>query len=298
MRNISKPILIYTPVVWLIILFFIPLGFIFVLSFSSKTGITTSTLSWTLENYTRVFDPIYLGIFIKSIWMSVLTTIICLVVGMYIAVAIAFASSPRIKVILLTLVILPFWTNLLVRTYSLIAIFRNKGIINGILEYCYDTITLLTQWLHIDISPIFGTRFLPLELLYNNTAVMFGLVYVHLPFTVLPLFAALDKLDRSHIEASIDLGASRGRTFFAVVIPQLHFGIFTAMLITFIPTLGAFVTADLLGGNDSLMIANVIERQFKSANDFPFGSALSLVLIYIMVAIMTLQYWLDSRTPK
>jgi spermidine/putrescine transport system permease protein len=119
-----------------------------------------------------------------------------------------------------------------------------------------------------------------LVLLYNNTAVVFGLVYVHLPFMVLPLYAALDRLDRSYIEASLDLGAGHLRSFTSIVVPLAKAGIISGVIITFIPALGSFLTPDLLGGTDSQMIANVIERQFKSANDWPFGAALSFILMY------------------
>ena len=129
----------------------------------------------------------------------------------------------------------------------------------------------------------------PVQLLFNNFAVVFGLVYVHLPFMVLPLYAALDRLDRSLIEASLDLGAGHFRTIMRIVVPLAAPGIIAGVMITLIPALGAYLTPDLMGGTDSQMIANVIERQFKKANDWPFGAALSFLLIYAMFALIAIQ---------
>jgi spermidine/putrescine transport system permease protein len=129
----------------------------------------------------------------------------------------------------------------------------------------------------------------PLELLYNNSAVVVGLVYVHLPFMVLPLYAALDRLDRSLIEASLDLGAGHLRTLNRIVVPLASAGIWSGIIITFVPALGAYLTPDMLGGTDSQMIASVIERQFKRTNDWPFGAALSFVLIYATFILLALQ---------
>jgi spermidine/putrescine transport system permease protein len=149
---------------------------------------------------------------------------------------------------------------LLIRTYALMAVLRTQGYVN-----------MAIGWVGLD----------PLPLLHNDFAVIFGLVYVHLPFLVLPIYAALDRLDRSLIEASLDLGAGHLRTIREVVVPLALPGILTGIVITFIPALGSYLTPDLLGGPDSQMIANVIERQFKRANDWPFGAALSFILMYI-----------------
>ena len=137
--------------------------------------------------------------------------------------------------------------------------------------------------------------FVPLQLLHNNFAVVFGLVYVHLPFMVLPLYSALDRLDRSLLEASLDLGAGHARTMLQIVAPLALPGIASGILITFIPALGAYLTPDLLGGPDSQMIANIIERQFKRANDWPFGAALSFLLMYMTFIAIALQSVLAKR---
>jgi spermidine/putrescine transport system permease protein len=268
------------PAAWLLFFFLVPLGLVWVLSFGEKLGLIDIRITWTADNYLRAFDPLYLQIFIKSFWFAGLTTIICLVIGFVIAIAITFAPS-RQRPILLLLVMLPFWTNLLIRTYALIAILRTKGSINTALEQFWDWGNGLLGLLGLEHLQLLGQQFEPLHLLYNNAAVVVGLVYVHLPFMVLPLYAALARMDRSYIEASLDLGAGQLRTFFSVVIPLAAPGIVSGVIITFVPALGSFLTPDLLGGTDSQMIANVIERQFKSANDWPFGAALSFILMYV-----------------
>ena len=192
---------------------------------------------------------------------------------------ITFAPE-RWRPVLLLLIILPFWTNLLIRTYALIAVLRTRGFVNFALEDLWDGGNGLLSLIGLGELNLLGERFEPLLLLYNNFAVVFGLVYVALPFMVLPLYASLDRMDKSLIEASLDLGAGQIRTLFAIVVPLAKAGIFSGIVITFIPTLGSFLTPDLLGGTDSQMIANVIERQFKSANDWPFGAALSFILMY------------------
>jgi spermidine/putrescine transport system permease protein len=268
------------PSFWLLAFFIVPLTLIWVMSFGEKRGIVEIAITWTMDNYLRALDPLYLQIFLKSFWFAGMTTAICLAVGFPIAIAITFASQ-RWKPILLLLVILPFWTNLLIRTYALIAVLRTRGYLNFTVEWFWEKANALLEVIGLGQYQLIGERYEAMELLYNNFAVVFGLVYVFLPFMVLPLYAALDRMDRSYIEASLDLGASQIRTFYSVVVPLALPGIISGVIITFIPALGSFLTPDLLGGTDSQMIANVIERQFKSANDWPFGAALSFILMYI-----------------
>jgi spermidine/putrescine transport system permease protein len=211
--------------------------------------------------------------------------------------SISFGPS-RWRVPLLILVMLPFWTNLLIRTYALIAVFRSRGVVNGGLEQLWEWGTGLLTLVGLGHLELLGPRFEPLELLYNNFAVVAGLVYVHLPFMVLPLYASLERMDHSYIEASLDLGASHYRTIFSVMIPLAMPGIVTGVIITFVPALGSFLTPDLLGGTNSQMIANVIERQFKSANDWPFGAALSFVLMYVTFFAIALRAVWNSRTQR
>ena len=272
------------PVVWLILFFLVPLAVIWGYSFGHNASLTTIHVDGTFANYARAVKPLYLAILAKSLWFAALTTIICLVVGFPVSVAITFAT-PRTKAWLLLLVMLPFWTNLLIRTYALMAVLRTEGYINAVLGLAWNAV----------VPHLGGPAFVPLDLLHNNFAVVFGLVYVQLPFMVLPLYAALDRLDRSLIEASLDLGAGHLATFARVVVPLALPGIVSGVIVTFIPSLGAYLTPDLLGGTSSQMIANVIERQFKSANDWPFGAALSFLLMYLTFAAIAVQAMLSRR---
>jgi spermidine/putrescine transport system permease protein len=262
-----------TPALWMMLFFVVPLSVIWAYSFGRTLGLTEVVVTGTLANYVRVFDPVYLMIFAKSLVFAGVTTAICLIIGFPYALVMTFASA-RAKILLLLAIMLPFWTNLLVRTYALMAVMRTEGWIN-------------------DGFGLVGLG--PFEMLHTNFAVITGLVYVHLPFIVLPLFSTLDRLDRSLIEASLDLGAGHLRTIFQVVIPIVWPGILSAVLLCFIPALGSYLTPDLLGGPDSQMIASVIERQFKRANDWPFGAALSFMLMYLTLAAMAWRALAERR---
>lgn len=272
------------PLFWLVLFFLVPLAIVWVYSFGQNAGLTEISFTGTFANYAKSIEPLYLKIFAKSAAVAGLTTVLCLVLGFPVALAITFAP-PRFKAWLLLLVMLPFWTNLLIRTYALIAVLRTEGYINLSLGWLWDRAAGLAPY--VGLQP-FGA-FTPLELLHNNFAVVVGLVYVHLPFMVLPLYAALDRLDRSLLEASLDLGAGHIRTLLVIVVPLALPGIASGVLITFIPALGAYLTPDLLGGPDSQMIANVIERQFKRANDWPFGAAMSFMLLYLTFIAVAVQ---------
>ncbi|MFX4222997.1 MAG: ABC transporter permease [Thalassobaculum sp.] len=276
------------PTFWLVLFFLVPLAIVWLYSFAELRGVVDMEVTGTLDNYARALDPLYLEVFGKSLAFAGITTVVSLVVGFPVALAIVFAPA-RWRPVLLLLVILPFWTNLLIRTYALIAVLRVRGFANFTLEWIWEQSNTLLSLLGLGSYQLLGERFEPLELLYNNTAVVIGLVYVHLPFMVLPLYAALEKLDRSLIEAALDLGASQWRAFMTVVVPLSMPGIISGAILVFIPALGSFLTPDLLGGTDSQMIANVIERQFKSANDWPFGAALSFLLMYLTFAALALR---------
>jgi spermidine/putrescine transport system permease protein len=280
------------PVFWLLVFFIAPMGIIWLYSFGQNQGLTEIALTGTFGNYLRALEPLYLGIFWKSIVVAAVTTLLCLIAGFPVALAITFANE-KTKAWLLLLIMLPFWTNLLIRTYALIAVLRTEGYVNMSYNWLWDHFSVLRTM--VGLQPL--GSFEPMELLHNNFAVIFGLVYVHLPFMVLPLYAALDRLDRSLLEASLDLGAGHLRTIFLIVVPLALPGIMSGVLITFIPALGAYLTPDLLGGPDSQMIANVIERQFKRANDWPFGAALSFLLMYMTFIAIALQAMLQKRSP-
>ncbi len=272
------------PLLWLALFFIVPLAIVWTYSFGRNAGLTEIDISGTFSNYGRALEPLYLGIFLKSVGVAALTTLICLIVGFPVAMAITFAAD-KWKPWLLLAIMLPFWTNLLIRTYALITMLRTEGYTNKAMGAVWDG----ASWLKtlVGLQPL--STWEPMQLLYNNFAVILGLVYVHLPFMVLPLYAALDRLDKSLIEASLDLGAGHLRTILKIVVPLAGAGIISGVIITFVPALGAYLTPDLMGGTDSQMIANVIERQFKRANDWPFGAALSFLLMYATFILIALQ---------
>lgn len=248
-----------------LVLFLAPLGIVLVYSALTRGAYGGFSEPWTLESYTRLIDPLYLVILLRSFWIATASTVGCLLLGFPLALFIA--RSGRRKNLYLSLVILPFWTSFLVRTYAWMFLLRDTGLINATLQKL-------------------GLIHDPLPLLYNNGAVIAGLVYSYLPFMVLPLYATLERLDKSLLEAAADLGARPWQAMWRVVVPLCAPGIRAGSVLVFIPCLGAYLTPDLLGGGKSVMVGNLIQNQFTSARDWPFGSALSLVLMGIVMALL------------
>jgi spermidine/putrescine transport system permease protein len=267
--------------IWLVLFFLVPISILFVLSISDKlvvngeTSINDYDYLTGIANYLRALDPNIISIFLRTLWWSALATIACLLIGYPLAFGICFAPE-KIRPLLLLLIILPFWINLLIRTYALKTTMGANGIINWVLE-------------------IIGIG--PLSLLGTTPAVIFGLVYVFLPFMVLPLYSTIERLDRSFLEASLDLGATQAQTFWRVTFPLTMPGVVTGIILVFIPCLGMFLISDELGGASSWMIGNVIQKQFGSSNDWPFGSALSFILMFLTFAVLFMQ-WLYQRRSK
>lgn len=281
------------PLFWLVAFFMVPLGVVWLYSFGENRGLIDIAFTGTWANYAHAFTPLYLGIFWKSIWIAGITTFLCLVIGFPVALAITFAPE-KAKAWLLLLIMLPFWTNLLVRTYALMSIMGAQGLINNIVGFGWNGVSGLMA--HAGLHPL--ADFEPLRLMYNNNAVILGLVFVNLPFMILPLYSTLDRMDRSLLEASLDLGAGHLQTLFNVVVPMASAGIGSGILITFIPALGSYLTPDMLGGSGAQMIANVIENQFKGANNWPFGAALSFILVYMTFIGVALQGVLEGQARK
>jgi spermidine/putrescine transport system permease protein len=246
-------------------LFAAPLAII--LAYSLLTRGTWGGISrpWSLESYRRLADPIYLGILWRSFWIAGAATVLCLALGFPLALFISRAGSR--KNLYLSLVILPFWTSFLVRTYAWMFLLRDTGLINTALQKL-------------------GLIHDPLPLLYNDGAVILGLVYGYLPFMVLPLYATLERLDRNLLEAAADLGAKPWVALTRVVIPLSAPGIRAGAILVFIPCLGAYLTPDLLGGGKTVMIGNLIQNQFTTARDWPFGAAVSLTLMAIVLVLL------------
>jgi spermidine/putrescine transport system permease protein len=270
-------VLVTPTLFWLSIFFVIPLLIIFVYSFLDRG--TYGGIEWTFQfdNYIRFVDPLYLRIFGRSLMIAGVTTFLCLIFGYPMAYWIAF-QSPRIRNTLLLLVMLPFFTNFVVRTYALRFILVRDGILNRV---------LFTLGLANPESPP--------NILFTEKAVVIGLVYTWIVAMVLPCYASLVGLDRSLVEAAQDLYANRVRAFVWVTLPLTRAGIVAGTILVFIPSFGAFVTPDLLGGSKSDMIGNLIVQQFGMASDWPFGAAISTVLLIAML-IGTVFYFRSLRT--
>jgi spermidine/putrescine transport system permease protein len=249
----------------MLLLFAAPLVIVLAYSFESRGVYGGLSLPWTAESYQRLADPIYLVILWRSVWIAGVSTLGCLLLGFPLALFIS-RSGAR-KNLYLSLVILPFWTSFLIRTYAWMFLLRDTGLINTVL---------------LKLGLIHG----PLPLLYNDGAVILGLVYSYLPFMVLPLYAMLERLDRSLLEASADLGARPWATLTRVTIPLCAPGMRAGTILVFIPCLGAYLTPDLLGGGKSVMIGNLIQNQFTTARDWPFGAAISLSLMAIVIVLL------------
>jgi spermidine/putrescine transport system permease protein len=250
---------------WMVVLFLAPLAVICFYSALTRGTYGGQSLPWTAENYRRLADSLYLSILLRSFLLAGIATAICLVLGFPLALFISRAG--RRKHLFLYLVILPFWTSFLVRTYAWMFLLRETGLLNTLLK----SLGLISQ---------------PLPLLYNGGAVILGLVYGYLPFMVLPIFATLERLDRSLVEASADLGATPWVTLLRVITPLAKPGIVAGVVLVFIPCLGAYLTPDLLGGGKSVMVGNLIQNQFTTARDWPFGSAASLVLMALVMLVL------------
>ncbi len=248
-----------------LLLFLAPLGIIVAYSLQTKGVYGGVGEPWTFENYVRLFDPLYGVILLRSFAMAGAATLGCLVLAFPLALYIS-RSGTR-KTLLLNLVMLPFWTSFLVRTYAWMFLLRDTGLINSMLLGM-------------------GVISEPLPLLYNDGAVVVGLIYGYLPFAVLPLYSNLERLDKGLLEAAADLGAKPWEAMLHVVLPLTAPGMRAAGVLVFIPSLGAYLTPDLLGGGKSMMIGNLVQNQFTSARDWPFGSALSLALMAVVMLLL------------
>ena len=282
---------------WLALFFIVPLGIIWIYSFGENVSLTEIETTWTLENYRRIFEPEIMTLMWRSIWLAGIATIICIVAGFPVALVIA-SASPKWKPWLLLIIILPFWTNLLIRTYALLNILGTRGRLNGALKWMWETADGALQAIGLGDMHLLGEKFVPFQFLGTEGGVAFGLAYIFLPFAILPIYSSLERLDKSYLEASLDLGAGQFRTFFFILVPLAASGLMTAAIITFIPALGQFLTPDLLGRGQVDMISNVIERQFKKANDWPFGSALSLFLLYVTFIILAARSLYDASRSR
>jgi spermidine/putrescine transport system permease protein len=257
--------LVLPGVAWLAAFFVLPLALIFVVSLGQRGDLDRIDLSApSLANYARAFDPIFLPTFLNSIRYAAIVTILSLLIGYPIAYWISHYGGRR-KALLLILVMLPFWTSYLIRTYSWMIILRDNGLLNTLLE----AVGLIDR---------------PLILMNTDVSVILGMTYGFLPFAILPLFVSIDRLDRNLVAAARDLYASGRAAFVNVTLPLTMPGIVAAALLTFIPAIGDFVTPDLLGGPQTTTIAKNIQELFLEGRDWPYGAALGFVLMVVTLS--------------
>ena len=254
-----------TPVtIWLGLFFLIPLLLILMYSFGTSGVYGGITLGFNPGNYLKVFDPLYLEIIVRTFVIAAITTVLCFALGYPLAYFIVFKGR-RWRNVLILLVMVPFWTSLLIRAYSWVVILSGNGIANKTLQFL-------------------GIIDEPATLIFTSQAVLMGMVYSYLPFMILPLYASLEKFDTRLKEAAQDLGASRWHTFWRVTFPMSLPGVIAGSILVFIPSAGEFVIPQLLGGSRTVMTGSLIQNQFGSARDWAFGSALSVMLAVLLLA--------------
>jgi spermidine/putrescine transport system permease protein len=262
----EQHILLAPPAFWLLLFFIIPI--FIVIGYSFNIGVAGSSPRFTFDYYRQALQGMYVGIFLKSFVYALVTTILTLCIAFPMAYFMAFASA-RTKLLIMFLIILPFWTNFLIRMYAIMTLLGDSGLLNSALLY----------------TGIIGE---PLKMINNSFGMYVGFVYWNLPFMVLPVFSSLDRMDVSLLEASLDLGASHRQTFMKITLPYAVPGLVAGIIFTFIPTLGNFVIPEFLGGTENTMIGNVITAQYLQARNWPFGSALSTVLMFVIMIFISL----------
>lgn len=260
--------------IWMIIFVMLPLIYILVISFMTRNVYGGIDYTFTLDNYKELLQPLYLKVIWKSLKLAFLTTVVCLLVGYPLAYWIA-GKPPKTSAKLLMLVMIPYWTSSLVRLYSLNLMAMPNGFVNVLLM----KLNIISE---------------PLDILYSDTMVVFGLLTAMLPFSVLPLYSSIEKLDKSLIEASKDLGANSVTTFRKITIPQTMPGIVGCVLLVFIPSLGMYYVPEMLGGGKVMLIGTLVKNQFLVTKNWPFGASLAILLIMITLAMM----WIYTRVGK
>lgn len=263
----------YMYIMWSLVFIVFPLFLILVYAFNSSSGMSLEGYGITFDNFRRVFEPLYIKIFFVSILLAIASTVLCVLIGYPVAYFIS-RMKDKWRNSLMLLFVVPMWMNFLLRTYAWLTLLGNNGLINKFLG-------------------LFGIA--PLNLMYNMSAIMLGMVYNFLPFMVLPIYSTLVKMDKSLIEAARDLGATNSQIFKKVILPLSLPGVYTGITMVFIPAISTFVIPDLLGGNRFYLIGNLIEKQFTFTGDWAFGSAISIVLIVIMFILLILQNLFEKK---
>ncbi|HKQ07536.1 MAG TPA: ABC transporter permease [Blastocatellia bacterium] len=253
---------------WLLLFLIAPLVIVVIVSLATRGPYGKTIYDLSPANFLRAIDPLYLRAYWRTVWIATATTALCLIASYPVAYYLALRAGQRWKRLLLVLTVIPFWTSFLIRTYAWMLLLRSEGVINSLLLHA-------------------GLIHEPLKLLYNDFAVLVGQVYGELPFMILPIYVALERLDTRLLEAAQDLGANRFWTFVKVTLPLSRPGLVAGIVLVFIPSLGAFITPDLLGGAKSIMVGNLIQNQFAQLNQ-PFGSALSLLLTAAVLLLLAI----------
>jgi spermidine/putrescine transport system permease protein len=277
-ENRFAHLMLAPPGVWLLLLFAVPLGIILAVSLGETDPSYQAVYGWHPENFGDVFDPLFAPVLLRSVGYALATVVLCLLIGYPIAYYIARFGG-RWKTLLIAAVVLPFLVNYLVRTYAWVAILSDEGLVNGILA---DT----------GIAEN-GVRFVN-----TSWAVIGGLVYGYLAFMILPLYAALDRMDPSLIEAGKDLYGNRWQTFWHVTWPAAFQGVAAGCVLVFLPAVGDFISAQLLGGPDTYMVGNLIQQQFLEAQNWPFGAALTIVMMGFLLIWMLVYVRSASRASR
>ncbi|TBM06713.1 spermidine/putrescine ABC transporter permease PotB [Hafnia paralvei] len=277
-RKYFQNVVITGVVAWLVLFVFMPNLMIIATSFLTRDDAHLVKMVFSLDNYTRLFDPLYAEVLLHSLNMAVIATLCCLVIGYPFAFILARLPE-RVRPLLLFLLIVPFWTNSLIRIYGLKLFLSTRGYLNEFLLW----------------TGIIDT---PLRIMYTPEAVILGLIYILLPFMVMPLYSSIEKLDKSVLEAARDLGANKLQTFIRIIMPLTMPGIVAGSLLVMLPSLGLFYVSDLLGGAKNLLIGNVIKSQFLNIRDWPFGAATSICLTLVMGILLYIYYRVGKLMNK
>ncbi len=275
-QRIQVRLLVWPATAWLIAFFVLPLLVVFLYSFLTPSSLYQASGPLTLDNYARLIEPTYISVLVRSALTAIVATVICVLVGYPLAFFVA-TRRPAVRNFFLLLVIVPFWTNFLVRTYAMEFLMNDKGLVN----------TLLIDYLHLITDP--------LSMMNTPFAVYIGLIYGYLPFMVLPIYTSIEKFNFRLVEAAHDLGANDLRAFLRVMLPVTLPGVLAGCILVFIPALGAYVTPDLLGGAKFLMVGNQIKQFVDSPTGKPFGSALSVGMMSIVVVALLIYYRFADR---
>lgn len=263
-----KYLLLFPIIAYSLLLIILPLIYIFFISFMKSDSYGGIIYTFNINNYIEIFNIVYVKVFLKSFIIATISTFICILISYPFTYFIS-QKKGYIKNVLITLVMIPFLTNSLIRTYGWIILLRKYGLINE---------TLLSL----------GLIKTPFNLMYNNFSIIIGMVYTLLPFMILPLYSSMEKINPKVIDAASDLGASKIKTFFEIIIPYTKTGLFNGIIMVFIPCLGYFFISDLLGGGKLMILGNLIKNQFLTARNWPFGASISIAMLivsYILVKI-------------